>query len=73
MRFDPKVSAVEEREDIDSIRMDELHGIFTAYEMRTEHENPDIKKQLSKNPKDQSKRGKKEEEHSSSSDISEDD
>jgi hypothetical protein len=23
--------------------MDELHGIFTAYEMRTEQENPDVK------------------------------
>ena len=23
--------------------MDELHGIFIAYEMRTEHENPDTK------------------------------
>ena len=23
--------------------MDELHGIFTAYEMRAEQENPDVK------------------------------
>jgi hypothetical protein len=23
--------------------MDELHGIFTTYDMRTEQENPDIK------------------------------
>jgi hypothetical protein len=36
MRFDPKVSALEERADLDSISMDELHGIFTTYEMRTE-------------------------------------
>jgi hypothetical protein len=36
--------------------MDELHGIFTAHEMRTEHENLDIKKQPSKHPKIQSKR-----------------
>ena len=36
MRFDPKISALEERENLDSISMDELHGIFTAYEMRTE-------------------------------------
>jgi hypothetical protein len=43
MRFDPKISALEEREDLNSISMDELHGIFTAYEMRTEKENPDIK------------------------------
>jgi hypothetical protein len=43
MRFYPKISTLEEREDLDSISMDELHGIFTAYEMRTEHQNPDIK------------------------------
>jgi hypothetical protein len=36
MRFNPKISALEERSDLNSISMDELHGIFTAYEMRTE-------------------------------------
>ena len=35
MRFNPKISALEERSDLNSISMDELHGIFTAYEMRT--------------------------------------
>jgi hypothetical protein len=35
MRFDLKISALEERTDLDSISMDELHGIFTTYEMRT--------------------------------------
>jgi hypothetical protein len=34
MRFDPKISTLEERADLDSISMDELHGIFTTYEMR---------------------------------------
>jgi hypothetical protein len=43
MRFNPKISALEERSDLNSISMDELHGIFTAYEMRTEQENPDVK------------------------------
>jgi hypothetical protein len=43
MIFDPKISALEERADLNSISMDELHGIFTTYEMRTEQENPDIK------------------------------
>jgi hypothetical protein len=43
MRFNPKILALEERSDIDSISMDELHGIFIAYEMRTEQENPDVK------------------------------
>jgi hypothetical protein len=36
MRFDPKISALEERSDLKSISMDKLHGIFIAYEMRTE-------------------------------------
>ena len=36
MRFNPKISTLEERSDLDSISMGELHGIFTAYEMRTE-------------------------------------
>jgi hypothetical protein len=36
MRFNPKISALEERSDLNSIIMDELHGIFTAYEMRIE-------------------------------------
>jgi hypothetical protein len=39
MRFDPKVSALEERENLATLSMDELHGILTAYEMRTEHDN----------------------------------
>jgi hypothetical protein len=36
MRFDLKISTLEERAYLDSISMDELHGIFIAYEMRTE-------------------------------------
>jgi hypothetical protein len=44
MIFDPKISTLEEREDLDSISMEELHEIFTSYEMRTELENPDIKR-----------------------------
>jgi hypothetical protein len=43
MIFDPKISTLEERVDLKSISMDDLHGIFIAYEMRTEQENPDIK------------------------------
>jgi hypothetical protein len=43
MRFDPKISSLEEREDLGTISMDELHGIFTAYEMRTVQENPSTK------------------------------
>jgi hypothetical protein len=43
MIFNPNISTLEERSDLNSISMDELHGIFTAYEMRTEQENPDVK------------------------------
>ena len=33
-RFDSKISAIEEAKDLDTLKMDELHGILTAYEMR---------------------------------------
>jgi hypothetical protein len=42
MRIYPKISTLKERAYLDSISMEELHGIFTTYEMRTEHENLDI-------------------------------
>jgi hypothetical protein len=35
-RFNPNISTLEEISDLNSISMDELHGIFTAYEIRTE-------------------------------------
>jgi hypothetical protein len=40
MIFDPKISTLEERTNLDSISMDEIHGIFTTYEMITKKENP---------------------------------
>jgi hypothetical protein len=61
MRFDRKISTIEEREDLNSISMDELHGIFTTYEMRIEQENPDIKKATFKASKISKKKGKKKE------------
>jgi hypothetical protein len=36
LKFNPKISAIEEISNLNSISMDELHGIFIAYEMRTE-------------------------------------
>jgi hypothetical protein len=59
MRFDPKISALEERSDLNSISMDKLHGIFTAYEMRTEHENPYIKEESFKESKKSKEKGRK--------------
>jgi hypothetical protein len=61
MRFDPKISTLEEREDIDRIIMDELHGNFTAYEMRTEHESLGIKEATFKASKKSKKKGQKKE------------
>jgi hypothetical protein len=35
MRYDANVSTLEDREDLEKITMDELHGMLIAYEMRT--------------------------------------
>jgi hypothetical protein len=71
MRFDPKISTLEERVDLDSIIMDKLHGIFTAYEMRNEQENPDIKEVAFKESKRSKQKGNQKE-HSSNIEFSED-
>ena len=73
MTFNPKISALEERSDLDSISMAELHGIFTAYEMRTEHGNLDVKEVAFKASKRSKKKKKEQEEYSSNNDVSEDD
>jgi hypothetical protein len=53
--------------------MDELHGILTTYEMRTEQENLDVKEVAFKASKISKKKKKEQEEYSSSNDVSEDD
>ena len=35
MRYDSKVSTLEEWDDLEKVTVDELHGIITTYEMRT--------------------------------------
>ena len=40
MKYDSKVSTLEERDDLDIMTVDELQGIFTAYEMRTCQNEP---------------------------------
>ena len=35
MRFDSKISSIKERTNLDTMTVDELHGTFIAYEMRT--------------------------------------
>jgi hypothetical protein len=73
MRFDPKISTLEERSDLNSISMDELHGIFTTYEMKTEQENPDVKEAAFKASKRSKQKEKQQEEHSINNDVLEDD
>jgi hypothetical protein len=73
MRFDPKISALKERPDLNSISMDKLHVIFTAYEMRIEQENPYIKEAAFKASKKSKQKGRQKEEHSSNNDVSEND
>jgi hypothetical protein len=74
MIFDSNISALEEREDLATLTMDELHGTLTTYEMRTEQENLVTKEQKFKAYKRSKKKGKQKENlDSSNSDISEDD
>jgi hypothetical protein len=39
MLYNPKVSTLEDRENLDQLTMDELYGIFIAYELRLGHDN----------------------------------
>jgi hypothetical protein len=59
MRFDPNISTLEERENLESISMDEIHGIFTTYEMINEQENPGIKEEAFKESNKSKKKGNK--------------
>ena len=38
-RFNPKVSVLEHRSDLNDLTMDELYRILTSYKMRTEPDN----------------------------------
>jgi hypothetical protein len=51
MRFDLKISSLEERENMSTLSMDKLHGILTAYEMRTKQDNPSKKEENFKSSK----------------------
>jgi hypothetical protein len=74
MIFDSNISALEEREDLATLTMDELHGTLTNYEMRTKQGNMVTKETTFKASKNTTKKRKKNEKSdSSSSDISEDD
>jgi hypothetical protein len=53
--------------------MDELHRIFTAYEMRSEQENLEVKEEPFKASKISKQKKNQQEEYSSNNDVSEDD
>jgi hypothetical protein len=48
MRYDMKISALEERAYLDTLSMNEMYGILTDYEMNTEKDNPVIKEEAFK-------------------------
>jgi hypothetical protein len=56
--FDPKISTLYEREYLSTLSMEELHGIFIAYEMRIEQENPVTKEETFKESKKTKKKNK---------------
>ena len=68
MRFDSKVSALEERKYLDRLSMDELHGILTTYEMRIEQEKPSRKEAMFKVSKKTKRNNLKSKPYSSCSD-----
>jgi hypothetical protein len=53
IRFDPKISSLEEKEDIGTLSMDELHGIFIAYEMIQNKRTQSKNNHLSRHPRRQ--------------------
>jgi hypothetical protein len=59
MRFNPKISTLEERTYLFILSMDEIHGIFTAYEMRIEQKNLFMKEAMFKTHKKKRKQNKK--------------
>ena len=48
MKYDSKVSTLEERYDLELIAVDELHGIFIAYETRIGQDGPSKKEEAFK-------------------------
>jgi hypothetical protein len=59
MRYDVKISTIEDRLELDKITVDELHGILTAYEMRTGKEKPSKGETSFKESKTKNKQEKK--------------
>jgi hypothetical protein len=59
MTFDLKISALEERSYLATLRMDELHGMLIAYEIWTKQNNPPRKEEMFKESKKSKKNKRK--------------
>jgi hypothetical protein len=59
MIFDLRISDLEERVELDTLTMDELHGILKNYEMRIEKDNLVTKEETFKASKKTKKKNKK--------------
>ena len=70
-RFNPKVYALEERADLDTLDMDTLSGILTAYEMRISGETSSKKEATFKAAKKEKKKKEEEVNHSKKSEEDE--
>ena len=55
-RFNPKISALEERTSLDNMTRDQLHGTLVAYEMRIEDEESPRKEATFKASSEQAKK-----------------
>ena len=74
MRFDSNISTLEERVDLTTMTIYELHGTLTTYEMRTDQDNlVTMEAAFKESNKTNQKNKQKEKSDSSSSDVSEDD
>jgi hypothetical protein len=45
MRYDANISTIEDKPDLDTLTIDQLHGIFAAYEMRIGNDKSSKEKQ----------------------------
>ena len=52
MRYDAIVSSIKDREHLDKLTMDELHGILIAYAMTIRHQKPSKKEETFKASKE---------------------
>jgi hypothetical protein len=59
MRYDAKISTIKDRPELDKLTVDQLHGIFIAYEMRTWNEKASKRETTFKESKTKMRQEKK--------------